>query len=59
LLKLLLKVNCLMKVFELNSLPLLLLLLTMLCSNLWRTMKVTFSGRKGKRLTIFFFINHH
>jgi hypothetical protein len=34
LLKLLMKMNCLMKIFELNNLPLLLLLLIMLCSNL-------------------------
>jgi hypothetical protein len=32
--------------FELNSLPLLLLLLIMLCTNLWRTMKVMSSGKK-------------
>jgi hypothetical protein len=36
------------EIFELNSLPLLLLLPTMLCSNLWRTMKVIFSGKKEK-----------
>jgi hypothetical protein len=48
-----------MKIFELNSLPLLLLLLTMLSSNLWRTMKVMSSGKKEKRLMIFFFVNHH
>jgi hypothetical protein len=46
------------EIFELNSLPLLILLLTMLCNNLWRTMKVIFSGRKEKRSTIFFFANH-
>jgi hypothetical protein len=33
-LKLLMKMNCLMKIFELNSLPLFLLVLIMLCSNL-------------------------
>jgi hypothetical protein len=59
LLKLLTKMNCLMKIFELNSLPLLLLLLIMLCSNLWRTMTVKSSGKKEMRLMIFFFINHH
>jgi hypothetical protein len=45
--------------FELNILPLLLLLLIMLCSNLWRIMKVKSSGKKEMRLMIFFFINHH
>jgi hypothetical protein len=58
-LKLLMKMICLMKFFELNSLPLFLSLLIMLCINLWRTMKVMSSGKKEKRLTIFFFVNHH
>jgi hypothetical protein len=57
LLRLLIKMKCLMKIFELNSLLLLLLLLIMLCSNSWRTMKVMSSGRREKRLTIFFFVN--
>jgi hypothetical protein len=59
LLRLLMKMSCLMNFFELNSLLLLLLLLTMLCSNSWRTMKVMFSRRKEKRLMIFSFINNH
>jgi hypothetical protein len=58
LLKILMKMNCLMKIFELNSLPLLLLLLIMLCSNLWRTMKVMSSRKKEMKLMTFFFINH-
>ena len=40
LLRILMKLNCLMKILKLNNLPLFLLLLTMLCSNIWRTMKV-------------------
>ena len=40
LLKLLIKLNFLMKILELNSLLLLLLLLTMLCSNIWKITKV-------------------
>jgi hypothetical protein len=57
LLKLLMKMKCLMKIFELNSLPLLLLLLIMPCSNLCRTMKLRSSGKKDMRLTRFFFVN--
>jgi hypothetical protein len=57
LLKLLMKMNCLMNFFELNSFLLFLLLLIMLCSNLWRIMKVRSSGKKEKKLTIFFFVN--
>jgi hypothetical protein len=58
LLRLLMKMTCLMKIFELSCLLLLPLLLIMLCSNSWRTMKVMFTGRKEKRLTIFSFVNH-
>jgi hypothetical protein len=54
---LLMKLNCLMKILELNNLPLLLLLLTMLCSNIWRTTKLRSLGKKEMRLTRFFFIN--
>ena len=54
----LMKLNCLMKILDLNSLPLLLLLLTMLCSNIWRTTKVRFSGKKEMKLTRFFFVSH-
>src|SRR4051812_42754787 len=39
LLRLLLKLNCLMRILKLNNLPLLLLLLTMLCSNLLKVLK--------------------
>jgi hypothetical protein len=55
--KLLMKMISLIKILELNSLPLLLLLLTMLCSNIWRTTKVTSLGKKEMRLTRFFFIS--
>jgi hypothetical protein len=55
--KLLMKMNCLMKILELNSLPLLLLLLMMLCSNIWRITKVRSSRKKEMRSTKFFFVN--
>jgi hypothetical protein len=55
--KLLMKLNCLIKILELNNLPLLLLLLTMLCSNIWKTMKVRSSGKKEMRLMRFFFVS--
>jgi hypothetical protein len=47
--KLLMKLICLMKILEMNSLPLLLLLLMMLCSNIWRTTKVRSFGKKEMR----------
>ena len=59
LLRLLMKMTCLMKFFELNSLLLLRLLLIMPCSNSWKITKVMFLARKEKRLTIFFSVNHH
>jgi hypothetical protein len=55
--KLLMKLNCLMKILEFNNLPLLLLLLTMLCSNTWRTTRVRSLWKKEMRLMRFFFIN--
>jgi hypothetical protein len=51
------KLICLMKILELNSLPLLLLILMMLCGNIWRTTKVISSGKKEMRLTRFFCVN--
>jgi hypothetical protein len=45
------------EILELNNLPLLLFLLTMLCSNTWRTMKVRSLWKKEMRLTRFFFVN--
>ena len=52
--KLLMKPNSLMKILKLNSLPLLLLLLTMLCSNIWKITKVMSLWKKGMRLMSFF-----
>jgi hypothetical protein len=58
LLRLLMRMICLMNFFELNILLLLLLLLIMLYINLSRIMKVRSSGKKEKRLMIFSFIKH-
>ena len=53
-LKLHIKLNCLMRILELNNLPPFLLLLTMFCSNIWRTTKVRSLWRKEMRLMRFF-----
>src|SRR3954471_20126084 len=51
------KMNCLMKIFELNNLLLFLLRLTMLCSNIWRKAKVISLCKKEMRLMMYFFFN--
>src|SRR4051794_29130433 len=57
LLKFLMKMNCLMKIFELNNLLLFLLRLTMPCSNIWRKAKVIYFCRKEMRLMIYLSAN--
>src|SRR3954463_15480546 len=54
LLKFLMKMNCLMKILDLNNLLLFLLRLTMLCSNIWRKARVISLCKKEMRLMTYF-----